>query len=154
MDHGRRFDGSLALLNRFHRAIPGGAHTYAKGDDQYPDDAAPIIVRGRGCRVWDVDGNDFIEYGSGLRGVTLGHGAERISDAVCRELQNGTNFARPSLLELEAAEAFQACIPAAEMVKFAKNGSDVTTAAVKLARACTGRDMVAICGDHPFLSTD
>jgi glutamate-1-semialdehyde 2,1-aminomutase len=154
MDHGRRFDGSLALRDRFHRAIPGGAHTYAKGDDQYPDDAAPIIVRGQGCRVWDVDGNEFIEYGSGLRGVTLGHAYAPITEAVCRELQNGTNFTRPSRLELESAEAFLSCVPGAEMVKFAKNGSDVTTAAVKLARACTGRDMVAICADHPFLSTD
>lgn len=150
----RRFDGSTALADRFHAAIPGGAHTYAKGDDQYPHDMAPIIVRGRGCRVWDVDGNDFIEYGSGLRAVTLGHAYEPVNRAVCEQLQHGTNFARPSLLELECAEEFLACVGGAEMVKFAKNGSDVTTAAVKLARAATGRDMVAICGDHPFLSTD
>jgi glutamate-1-semialdehyde 2,1-aminomutase len=150
----RRFDASLGLAERFHAAIPGGAHTYAKGDDQYPEDAAPIIVRGRGCRVWDVDGNDYIEYGSGLRAVTLGHAFEPVSEAVRRQLQNGANFARPALIELECAEEFLACVRGADMVKFAKNGSDVTTAAVKLARAVTGRDMIAICGDQPFLSTD
>jgi glutamate-1-semialdehyde 2,1-aminomutase len=154
MSESRRFDASMALSGRFHAAIPGGAHTYAKGDDQYPEDAAPIIVRGRGCRVWDVDGNEFIEYGSGLRAVTLGHAYEPVNDVVCEQLKNGLNFARPSLLELECAEDFLACISGAEMVKFAKNGSDVTTAALKLARAVTGRDKVAICGDHPFLSTD
>jgi glutamate-1-semialdehyde 2,1-aminomutase len=150
----RRFDRSRALSDRFHAAIPGGAHTYAKGDDQYPEDTAPIIVRGRGCRVWDVDGNDFIEYGSGLRAVTLGHAHEQVNQAVCREIQNGVNFTRPSVIEVECAEEFLACVTGAEMVKFAKNGSDATTAAVKLARAVTGRDLVAICTDHPFLSTD
>jgi glutamate-1-semialdehyde 2,1-aminomutase len=154
MSASRGFGASRALAERFHAAIPGGAHTYAKGDDQYPEDAAPIIVRGRGCRVWDVDGNEFIEYGSGLRAVTLGHAYEPLNDVVCEQLKNGLNFARPALLELECAEDFLACISGADMVKFAKNGSDVTTAAVKLARAVTGRDMVAICGDHPFLSTD
>jgi glutamate-1-semialdehyde 2,1-aminomutase len=142
------------LSPRLHAAIPGGAHTYAKGDDQYPEDAAPVIVRGRGCRVWDADGNDFIEYGSGLRAVTLGHAHEGVNRAVCAEIENGVNFARPSVLEVEAAESFLSCITGAEMVKFAKNGSDVTTAAVKLARAVTGRDLIALCGDQPFLSTD
>jgi glutamate-1-semialdehyde 2,1-aminomutase len=149
-----RFTASVALSDRFHRVIPGGAHTYAKGDDQYPEDMAPIIARGSGCRVWDVDGNEFIEYGSGLRAVTLGHAYGPVSDAVAQASRDGVNFARPSVLELECAEQFLSFVPGADMVKFAKNGSDVTTAAVKLARACTGRDLVAICEEQPFLSTD
>ena len=150
----RDFTRSRELSERMHRLIPGGAHTYAKGDDQYPEDASPVIDRGRGCHVWDVDGNDLIEYGAGLRAVTLGHGHPGVTEAVREAVANGTNFARPSRLELESAEEFLALIPGAEMVKFAKNGSDVTTAAVKLARAWTGRDKIAICGDHPFVSTD
>ena len=67
------FDLSLALTERLHRLIPGGTHTYAKGDDQYPADTLPILVRGQGCRVWDADGNEFVEYGMGLRTVALGH---------------------------------------------------------------------------------
>lgn len=148
------FARSRELSNRLHQLVPGGAHTYAKGDDQYPEDAAPILTRGRGCRVWDADGNEFIEFGSGLRAVTLGHGHPAVTAAVCEAAALGTNFTRPSALELECAEAFLAAIRTADMVKFAKNGSDATTAAVKLARAFTGRDLVAVCADQPFLSTD
>jgi glutamate-1-semialdehyde 2,1-aminomutase len=139
---------------RCHSVIPGGSHTYAKGDDQFPANAPPFLVRGQGCRVWDGDGNEYIEYGMGLRTVTLGHGYEPVIEAAATQMRLGTNFSRPSPIELECAEALLELIPAADMVKFAKNGSDVTTAAVKLARAATGRDLVAVCRDHPFFSTD
>jgi len=142
------------LQERAHALIPGGAHTYAKGDDQYPIVAPPFIARGRGCHVWDLDGNRFIEYGMGLRAVGLGHAFPAVIEAVSRELGNGTNFVRPSPIEVAAAEEFLRCVPGLDMVKFAKNGSDATTAGVKLARAFTGRDLVAICADHPFFSTD
>ncbi|MFB7595007.1 glutamate-1-semialdehyde 2,1-aminomutase [Streptomyces sp. NPDC056160] len=139
---------------RLHALIPGGAHTYAKGDDQYPDGLAPVISHGRGAHVWDVDGNRYVEYGSGLRSVSLGHAHPRVVEAVRRELDRGSNFVRPSVVEVEAAERFLATVPTADMVKFAKNGSDATTAAVRLARAATGRPRVAICADHPFFSVD
>ncbi|WP_329566350.1 glutamate-1-semialdehyde 2,1-aminomutase [Streptomyces sp. NBC_01361] len=139
---------------RLHAMIPGGAHTYAKGDDQYPENLAPVISHGRGAHVWDIDDNRYIEYGSGLRSVSLGHAHPRVLEAVRRELDRGSNFVRPSIVEVEAAERFLATVPTADMVKFAKNGSDVTTAAVRLARAVTGRTRVAICGDHPFFSVD
>jgi glutamate-1-semialdehyde 2,1-aminomutase len=148
-----KFDKSNSLKKRFHDLIPGGSHTYAKGDDQFPENMAPYIVRGKGCVVWDVDGNEIIEYGMGLRAVTLGHAFDPINDAVKKELDNGLNFTRPAVLELEAAETFLDVVKA-DMVKFAKNGSDATSAAVLLARAYTGRDMVAICGQHPFFSYD
>jgi glutamate-1-semialdehyde 2,1-aminomutase len=146
--------GARSLQERAHALIPGGAHTYAKGDDQYPVVAPPFIARGRGCHVWDPDGNEFIEYGMGLRAVGLGHAFPRVVEAATRELQNGSNFVRPSPIEVLCAEEFLRCVPTMEMVKFAKNGSDATTAGVKLARAFTGRDLVAICADHPFFSTD
>ena len=111
-------------------------------------------MRGRGCHVWDADGGEYIEYGMGLRSVTLGHGHPSVVDAAYRAMLNGSNFTRPSPLEVECAQAFLSLIDGADMVKFAKNGSDATTAAVKLARAYTDRDMVAICGEHPFFSTD
>jgi glutamate-1-semialdehyde 2,1-aminomutase len=145
---------SRALQAKAHRLIPGGAHTYAKGNDQYPEQAPGFIVRGQGCHVWDVDGNEFIEYGMGLRAVTLGHAYAPVVQAAYRQMQLGANFTRPAAIELEAAEAFLRLIDGADMVKFAKNGSDITTAAVKLARAFTGRDLVAMCGDQPFFSTD
>lgn len=148
------FAKSNALSARMHHLIPGGAHTYAKGDDQYPQNMAPVIVRGQGCRVWDVDGNEFMEYGSGLRAVTLGHAYPPVVEAARRQLELGSNFVRPALIELECAESFLDLIPNAEMVKFCKDGSDAVSGAVKLARAHTGRDMVAICGNHPFFSVD
>jgi len=145
---------AVALRRRAHEIIPGGCHTYAKGDDQYPAIAPPFIARGEGSHVWDLDGNEFIEYGMGLRAVALGHAFPSVIEAVANELGNGSNFSRPSPLEVECAELFLECVTNAEMVKFAKNGSDATTAAVKLARAHTGRDLVAICADQPFFSTD
>ena len=142
------------LQRKAHQIIPGGAHTYSKGDDQFPECAPPFIARGKGCHAWDLDGNEFIEYGMGLRSVTLGHAFEPVVEAAHKQMQLGANFTRPASIEVEAAEKFLSVINGADMVKFAKNGSDVTTAAVKLARAYTGRDMIAICGDHPFFSTD
>ncbi|MER7764222.1 glutamate-1-semialdehyde 2,1-aminomutase [Streptomyces sp. NPDC097619] len=145
---------SRAANERLHALVPGGAHTYAKGEDQYPEDLAPVISHGRGAHVWDLDGNRYVEYGSGLRSVSLGHAHPRVVEAARRELERGSNFVRPSVLEAEAAERFLATVPTADMVKFGKNGSDVTTAAVRLARAVTGRPRVAICGDQPFFSVD
>ena len=148
------FSQSRALRIRAHELIPGGAHTYAKGDDQFPEQAPGFIVRGKGCHVWDIDGNEFIEYGMGLRAVALGHAFEPVVHAASQQMRLGVNFSRPADIEVALAEAVLEVIDGADMVKFAKNGSDVTTAAVKLARAYTSRDMIAICGDQPFFSTD
>lgn len=145
---------SARLKERAHALIPGGCHTYAKGDDQYPVQAPSFIVRGRGCRVWDVEGREFIEYGMGNRAVGLGHAHPAVLRAVRRQLARGCNFTRPSPVEVVCAEQFLALVDGAEMVKFCKDGSDATSGAVRLARAHTGRDLVAICADHPFFSTD
>ncbi len=134
--------------------IPGGCHTYAKGDDQYPQLSPGFVVRGTGSHVWDVDGNEYIEYGQGNRCVGLGHAFPHVVDAVRRELERGVNFTRPSVIEVEAAEAILKLVPTADMVKFCKDGSDATTAALKLARAWTGRDYVACCHDQPFFATN
>jgi glutamate-1-semialdehyde 2,1-aminomutase len=149
-----KFDESKRLQGKAHQLVPGGGHTYSKGDDQYPEEAPGFIARGAGSHVWDVDGNEFIEYGAGLRSVTLGHGYAPVVEAALAAMRQGTNFVRPAPLEVELAERFLAVVPGAEMVKFAKNGSDVTTAAVKLARAWTGRDLIAVCAEQPFFSTD
>jgi glutamate-1-semialdehyde 2,1-aminomutase len=150
----KSFAASNAYVAAAHELIPGGTHTYAKGDDQYPGDMAPVIERGAGCRVWDIDGNEYVEFGSGLRSNLLGHGFGPVVRAARRWLEDGVSFVRPHRLELEAAERLASLIPSAEMVKFGLNGSDATTAAVRLARAYTGRDLVAVCRDQPFFSTD
>lgn len=149
-----KFDKTNSLSRRAHELIPGGCHTYAKGDDQYPVMAPGFIDRGLGCHIWDLDGNEYIEYGMGLRAVTLGHCFPAVLDAVRHELNRGTNFNRPNQIEIECAEELLGMIEGAEMVKFCKDGSGATTAAMRLARAYTGRDIVAFCGDHPFFATN
>jgi glutamate-1-semialdehyde 2,1-aminomutase len=139
---------------RAHSVIPGGAHTYAKGDDQYPLLAPGFLKRGDGCHVWDLDGNEFVEYGMGLRAVTLGHAYRPVVEAAHRQMLLGENYTRPAAIEMDCAEEFLRLIEGADMVKFAKNGSDATSAAVRLARAYTGRDLIARCADQPFFSVD
>lgn len=148
------FKETKRLQQKSHSIIPGGCHTYAKGDDQYPEFSPGFIQRGEGCRVWDVDGNEFIEYGMGGRAVTLGHAFPQVIQAVAEELRRGCSFTRPSHLEVVAGEELLSIIPGADMIKFTKDGSTATSAAIKLARAYTGRDMVALCADHPFFSYD
>ncbi|MDE2166809.1 MAG: glutamate-1-semialdehyde 2,1-aminomutase [Alphaproteobacteria bacterium] len=137
-----------------HALIPGGAHTYSKGDDQFPANAPRYLERGKGCRVWDESGREFIDWTAGLRSMSLGYGIEAVNQAAMAQIGKGSNFGRPSYIETEFAQDLVSLVPCAEMAKFAKNGSTVTTAAVKLARAYTGRDYVALCKDHPFFSYD
>jgi glutamate-1-semialdehyde 2,1-aminomutase len=150
----RNFKKSDEYRSRIHNIIPGGAHTYSKGDDQFPLKSPAAFTHGKGAYLWDLDGNEFLDCAMGLTSVSLGHAYQHVLDKVIEEIQKGANFQRPSYLEKEMAEKFLSLIPQHQMVKFAKNGSTVTTAAVKLARAKTGRDLVAFPSDHPFYSYD
>ncbi|MCB9233651.1 MAG: glutamate-1-semialdehyde 2,1-aminomutase [Bacteroidia bacterium] len=150
----QNFTNSDRYRAAIHDLIPGGAHTYSKGDDQFPALAPAAISHGKDGWVWDIDGNKFLDCSMGLTSVSLGHAYQPVVDRVIEEVRRGVNFQRPSYLEKEMAEQFLALIPFHDMVKFAKNGSTVTTAAVKLARAYTGRDLVAFPHDHPFYSYD
>ena len=132
---------SEAYRAESHLYIPGGAHTYSKGDDQFPALAPAAIARGRGGRVWDVDGNEYVDCSMALGSVSLGHAYGPVLEAVREQLELGANFQRPAAIELEMAREFVSAVPGAELVKFAKNGSTVTTAAVRLARAFTERDL-------------
>jgi glutamate-1-semialdehyde 2,1-aminomutase len=149
-----KFSKSIELKIKAHALIPAGCHTYAKGDDQYPENMPIFIVGGEGSHVFDADGNEFIEYGMGLRSVTLGHGNRRIADAAHKAFLNGLNYIRPTPIEIEVAEEMLSLFPYGDMIKFGKNGSDVTNAAVKLSRAFTGRDMIAVPSNQPFFSVD
>jgi len=139
---------------RLNSVIPGGAHTYSRGDDQFPSNAPQILTKGKDCYVWDGEGKKYLDYGMALRAVTIGYANERINKAAIEQINNGVNLTRPSKVELEAAELIVDLIPSAEMVKFAKNGSNVTTAAVKIARAYTGKNYVCFPRQHPFFSFD
>ena len=150
---GPTFERSREFTDRIEQLIPGGAHTYSKGRDQFPENAPNGIARGAGARIWDIDGNEFVDWSMGLTSVSLGHGYQPVVDAVCEAIREGVNFSRPAALELQAAEALLSVV-GDNMVKFAKHGSSVTTAAVKLSRAYTGRSKVAVPREHPFFSFD
>jgi glutamate-1-semialdehyde 2,1-aminomutase len=140
--------------SRLNKVIPGGAHTYSRGDDQFPINAPQILAKGKGAYVWDDKGNKFLDYGMALRAITLGYANDEVNRAAIEQIDLGNNLTRASLIELEAAEAIVNLIPCVDMVKFAKNGSSVTSAAVKLARAFTGRKVIARCLQQPFFSYD
>lgn len=139
---------------RLNDVIPGGCHTYSRGDDQYPSNAPQIFEKGKGAYLYTPKGEKFLDYGMALRAVTLGYGEENVANAAIEQIWKGNNLTRASLVELEAAEAFVDLIPSIDMVKFAKNGSTVTSAAIKMARAYTGRKYIVRCFDHPFFSYD
>ena len=139
---------------RLLRAIPGGAHTYSRGHDQFPANAPEILVRGKGVYIFDPTGKKYLDFGMALRAVNLGYAEDAVDEAAIQQMRNGTNLTRPSMIELEAAELLVGMIDSVDMVKFTKNGSTAVSAAVKLSRAYTGRNMVARCAEHPFLSYD
>lgn len=145
---------SLSYQDRLLRSIPGGAHTYSRGYDQYPENAPQILARGKGCYVFDQDNRRLLDYGMALRAVNIGYAEDEIDAAAFRQIQNGNNLTRPSVIELEAAERLVDLVDSVDMVKFTKNGSTSVSAAVKLARAWTGRELVIRCADHPFFSYD
>jgi glutamate-1-semialdehyde 2,1-aminomutase len=142
----------MTFRERASRVIPGGAHTYSKGDDQFPANAPQAFVRGKGARVWDLDGREFVDWGMGINNVLVGHAEDVIDDAAAAAARNGQNFSRPTVLEVEAAEELVALFDGMEMAKFAKNGSDANTSAIRLARAVTGRPLVFYDGAAPFLA--
>lgn len=149
IDADRKFSHSHRLLERAERVIPLGAQTFSKSKIQLPPGAAPLFVtHGDGGRVFDVDGNEYIDLISALMPNVLGYRDPDVDLAIRRQLTRGISFSLPTELESQLAERLVAHIPCAEMVRFGKNGTDATSAAIRLARAVTRRDRVMLCGYH------
>jgi len=145
----RPVEKSKAWLDRAGKVIPGCAQTFSKGANQHVRGVAPVfLAKGKGCRVWDVDGNEYVDYIQGLLPNILGYAHEEVNAAVAEQLGRGHSFSLPHPLEVELAERLIRLIPCAEMVRFGKNGSDATSGAVRAARALTGRERIACCGYH------
>jgi glutamate-1-semialdehyde 2,1-aminomutase len=145
----RHFSKSETHLSRAEKTIPLGSQTFSKSRTQYPVGISPLFIdKAKGCQVWDVDGNKYIDMVSSLASVTLGYGDPRVDQAVRKQLKKGVSFSLPGILEAEVAEMICELVPSAEMVRFGKNGTDATSAAVRLARAYTGKDRVLVCGYH------
>lgn len=144
----------MTYQDRLLKAIPGGAHTYSRGFDQYPLNAPQILKRGKSAYIYDDQDNEYLDYGMALRAVNLGYANDAVDNAAIEQIRNGNNLTKPSMIELEAAELLIETIDSIDMVKFTKNGSTATTAAIKLSRAYTGRTMIARCAEQPFFSYD
>ena len=144
----------MDYARRLRQAIPGGAHTYSRGFDQFPSNAPPILHRGSGAWAFPPTGKKLLDYGMGLRSVGLGYGNKTVTRHVIEAIRLGNSLTLPHKIELTAAEKAIELFPGVEMVKFAKNGSNATTAATKLARAYTGRVKIAAPAEQPFFSFD
>ena len=146
----RSFERSQLFLARAEQVIPLGSQTFSKSRTQYPFGVSPyFITRGEGSRVWDLDGNEYIDFVSSLASITLGYQDPDVNAAVRQQLDtSGVIFSLPHPLETEVAELICAMVPCAERVRFGKNGSDATSGAIRVSRAFTGRDRVAVCGYH------
>lgn len=137
------------MLARAERVIPLGSQTFSKSRTQYPFGVSPYFVtRAKGSRVWDVDGNEYLDLINALCSITLGHCDPDVTAAVQAQLELGTIFSLGTELEIQVAEKMVEMIPCAEKVRFGKNGSDATSGAIRVARAFTGRDRIAVCGYH------
>lgn len=144
-----RYRKSGEMLERAERTIPLGSQTFSKSRACLPVGAAPLFAaRGDGGHLWDIDGNEYVDLIAGLACVTLGYRDPGVDAAVAEQLASGVIFSLPHRLEAEVAERIVSMVPAAEAVRFGKNGSDATAAAIRLARAHTGRDRIAVCGYH------
>ena len=144
-----RYKNSEALLARALQTIPLGSQTFSKSKTQLPYGVSPYFVeRAQGSRFWDADGNEYIDFANALACVTLGYRDPDVDSAVLRQMENGVTFSLPHRLEMEVAEMLVEMIPCAEKVRFAKNGTDATSGSIRVARAYTGRERVAVCGYH------
>ena len=149
MTEPRTYPRSLDLLARARRVVPGASQTLSKGPAMFVEGAYPVYLqRGSGCRVWDVDGHEYVDYILGLASITLGYAYPAVTEAVARQLAEGSIFSLPHPLEVEISERLAALIPCAEMVRFVKTGSEADAAAVRIARAATGREIVLFAGYH------
>ncbi|WP_346353536.1 aminotransferase class III-fold pyridoxal phosphate-dependent enzyme [Azotosporobacter soli] len=143
------FAKSLQLLERAKKITPLGAQTYSKSYRYLCEGNAPVFLeRGDGCLVWDIDGNQYVDYICALGPIVIGYNNEKVNNAIIEQLSKGISFSLSTPLEVELAEMVSEIIPYAEMIRFVKNGSDATTAAIRLARAYTGKEMVLVCGYH------
>jgi glutamate-1-semialdehyde aminotransferase len=142
---------SNSLWDRALRVIPGGTQTLSKAPSQFVDGVSPkYLARGKGCHVWDVDGNEYIDYPMALGPILLGYDYPAVTEAVITQVREGTTFTLMHPKEVELAERLIEAIPCAERVRFAKNGADATGGAIRAARALTGREHVISTGYHGY----
>lgn len=138
---------STKLLHRAQKLIPSLSQTFSKGPSSYVEGVYPTyVLKGKGSHIFDVDGNKYIDYVLGLGPIILGYNYSKVNNAIIKQLKSGISFSIPHPLEVELAEKINKMIPGAEMIRYAKTGSDAGTAAIRAARAYTKRNNIAYCG--------
>ncbi|MFM1757439.1 MAG: hypothetical protein RL193_16 [Actinomycetota bacterium] len=143
------FGESQKHLARTEKLIPLASQTFSKSRTQYPVGISPLFVdRAKGAFFWDIDGNKYVDMVNALASVTIGHSDEELNSTITDQLARGTNFSLPGKLEYEVASLVNFHMPSIEKMRFGKNGTDATSAAIRLARAYTGKDYIAVCGYH------
>ena len=143
------YQKSNKFLQQALKSIPLASQTFSKSITQYPQGAAPLFIKkGNGSKVWDIDGNEYIDFVNSLAAITLGYCNKDVDNAIIQQLKNGILFSLPHKLETEVAEKLIKLIPCAQKVRFGKNGTDATSAAIRLARAYTNKEHIAVCGYH------
>lgn len=144
-----RYQESNKFLIRAETRIPLGSQTFSKSRTQYPVGISPLYAaKAKGPYLWDLDSNRYVDLVSNLASVTLGYRFSKVDRSVRKQMKLGNGFSLPGTLEAIVAEKISSLVPSAEMIRFGKNGTDATSAAIRLARAYTGRDYVAVCGYH------
>lgn len=145
----KRYNKSEELLKRALKTIPLGSQTFSKSKTQFPLGVSPYFIeRGKGARVWDIDGNEYLDFMNALLCISLGYADKEVNSAVKEQINKGVSFSLSNRLEVEVSEMLVEMVPCAEMVRFGKNGTDATSAAIRLARAYTGKEIVLVCGYH------
>lgn len=143
------YKNSEEMLERALKSIPLGTQTFSKSKTQYPLGVSPFYIqKAKGSKVWDIDGNEYIDFICGLGSISLGYNDQDIMNTVKAQLEEGTIFSLPHPVEVLVAEKIKEMVPCAEMVRFGKNGSDATAGAVRVSRAFTKRDYTVVCGYH------
>lgn len=129
--------------------IPAQTQTLAKGTGQNIKGVAPkFLQKGKGAHVWDVDGNEYIDYTMGVGPLSLGYAYHKVDEAIKEQLKAGITFSMPHPLEVEVAELIHRIVPNAESIRYSRGGADVVSGAVRVSRAYTGKSKVLCCGYH------
>ncbi|HEX7008351.1 MAG TPA: aminotransferase class III-fold pyridoxal phosphate-dependent enzyme, partial [Phycisphaeraceae bacterium] len=152
MEQDHRVSAGWRLFDEARRLIPLGTGTHSKAA-RLRGVEPPYYVRGQGAYLWDLDGNRYIDFRNALGPITLGYSYPPVQEAIARQLQNGIVFSAPHPLEVEVARELVEILPGAQMVRYLKTGGEAMAAAIKLARAYTGREHIVSCGYHGWLQT-
>ncbi len=136
-----KHERSRALFRRAKKVIPGGVNSPVRAFGSVGG-SPPFIARARGCRVWDADGNEYIDYVGSWGPMILGHAQPDVLRAVRETLRHGTSFGAPTEREIELAEAIRKALPSVQKLRMVNSGTEATMSAIRLARGATGRERV------------